>query len=88
MNAEQFAYWLRGYCEANGAQIPTHEQWDQMVGKLYEATRSDPSQGESKESPYSYVNSDGSLKSSRSASSSSSWIHATNSAAIAGFAAI
>ena len=31
MTPEQFAYWLQGHIELNGAAMPTQSQWDSIV---------------------------------------------------------
>lgn len=34
MTPEQFAFWLQGYVELTGGNIPTQEQWDSIVEHL------------------------------------------------------
>lgn len=34
MNSESFAYWLQGFVELNGGQIPTEDQWRSIVEHL------------------------------------------------------
>jgi len=34
MNSEPFTYWLQGFVELNGGEMPTREQWKSIVEHL------------------------------------------------------